>query len=102
MSLTRAGALLFLFFGHGKKRYDCRGYLYDLSEYDADLIARRKDTNGVRYSSEEIEIENMCDEERYMFLNEILNENSSMGKTTVLSLFTMFLAFDTGEELLLK
>ena len=78
--------------------------MYDLSEYDADLIARRKDTNGggVRYSSEEIEIENMCDEERYMFLNEILNENSSMGKATVLSLFTIFLAFDTDEELLLK
>ena len=61
--------------------------MYDLSEYDADLIAKRKDTNGggggVRYSSEEIEIENMCDEERYMFLNEILNENSNMGKNTI-------------------
>ena len=54
--------------------------MYDLSEYDADLMAKRKDTNGVRYSSEEIEIEKMCDEERYMFLNENLNENSNLGK----------------------
>ncbi len=78
--------------------------MYDLSEYDADLIAKRKDTNGggVRYSSEEIDIENMWDEERYMFLNEILNENSNMGKAYILSLFTIFFAFDTGEELLFK
>jgi hypothetical protein len=57
-------------------RYDCRGHLYDLTDYDADFLEKNRD-KSCRYSNEEIEIERICDEERYMFLNEALNENSN-------------------------
>lgn len=44
-------------------RYDCRGYLYDLDPYDADRLT--DDKRHPKYSSEEIEMERLCDLERY-------------------------------------
>lgn len=58
-------------------RYDCRGYLYDLTDYDADLI--NKNQKPARFTNEEIEIEKACDEERYMFLNKQTDEDEENG-----------------------
>jgi len=44
-------------------RYDGRGHLYDLSEYDSDLV------QATPLSEEERHIEALCDEERYLELN---------------------------------
>jgi len=44
-------------------RYDGRGHLYDLSEFDSDS------TQPTALSEEERHIEALCDEERYLELN---------------------------------
>lgn len=50
------------------QRYDCRGYLYDLEPYDADLMSDER--RNPKYSREEIEMEQACDLERYMYLKD--------------------------------
>ena len=44
-------------------RYDGRGHLYDLSEFDSDLV------RPTTLTEEERHIEALCDEERYLELN---------------------------------
>ncbi len=46
--------------------------MYDLTPYDSDLMT--EDKKNPRYTNEELEIEKICDEERYMFLNDEINE----------------------------
>lgn len=46
-------------------RYDGRGHLHDLSEYDADCC--RGSTEPL--TEDEKQIERLCDEERYLELN---------------------------------
>ena len=45
-------------------RYDGRGHLYDLSQYDADILDKQHE----QLSKEEMAIEAACDEERYLEL----------------------------------
>ncbi len=54
--------------------------MYDLTPYDSDLLTEEK--RNPRYTNEELEIEKICDEERYMFLNDETNEEdeSNEGK----------------------
>ena len=60
-------------------RYDCRGYLYDLEPYDADLMSDER--RNPKYSKEEIEMEHACDLERYMYLkDEEQNDESGPSK----------------------
>jgi hypothetical protein len=47
-------------------RYDCRGYLYDLDPYDADLMSEEK--RNPKLTNEEAEIEKLCDYERFISL----------------------------------
>jgi hypothetical protein len=54
-------------------RFDCRGYLHDLRPYDADLLT--KEARNPSLNSEELEIEHMCDHERYMYLNKEIETN---------------------------
>jgi len=54
-------------------RYDCRGYLYDLEPYDSDLINK----TVTRLTNEEIEIENLCEQERYA---DLIDEESKIQK----------------------
>jgi hypothetical protein len=60
------------FFSVALLRYDCRGYLYDLTEHDADLL----DKSGklIKANEEDVELEKLCDEERYSALNKLLEE----------------------------
>jgi len=44
-------------------RYDGRGHLHDLSEFDSELV------QVTALSEEERHIESLCDEERYLELN---------------------------------
>uniref|UniRef100_A0AAY4AAJ4 Splicing factor, suppressor of white-apricot homolog n=1 Tax=Denticeps clupeoides TaxID=299321 RepID=A0AAY4AAJ4_9TELE len=53
-------------------RYDGRGHLHDLSEYDADSWNR-----DYQLSEEEARIEALCDEERYMALHSDLLEEEA-------------------------
>jgi hypothetical protein len=45
-------------------RYDGRGHLYNLHEYDADRMVRSK----VQMTEDEMFVEKLCDEERYLEL----------------------------------
>ena len=64
--------------------YDCRLYLYDLSEYDETIDGSAADAAGdtkkkqraPRSTSEELEVERMCEEERYMFLNDKYDDDN--------------------------
>lgn len=58
------------------KSYDCRGYLYDLDPYDADLMTNER--RNPKYTAEEIEIEQACDAERYMFMKDDENGGEVM------------------------
>ncbi|VDL57443.1 unnamed protein product, partial [Hymenolepis diminuta] len=51
-------------------RYDCRGYLHDLSEYDADHVIHRQ---GFQ-TTEELTTEEMCNYERYLELQTDIHE----------------------------
>jgi len=52
-------------------RYDCRGHLYKLEEFDSDGKSQEKDL-----TPEERDVENICDEERYKDLtNNTLEED---------------------------
>ncbi|XP_065663694.1 uncharacterized protein LOC100210071 isoform X2 [Hydra vulgaris] len=52
-------------------RYDCRGHLYHIEEFDFSKIV-----SNDSMSPEELEIEKICDEERYMSLNkDMINED---------------------------
>ena len=46
-------------------RYDGRGHLHDLTEYDADLNRGSRE----ELTEDEKQIEKLCDEERYLELN---------------------------------
>jgi len=60
-------------------RYDGRGHLLDLSEYDADLFNEKIE----RLSDEERNIEALCDEERYLELQaDYLERTMYAGKLT--------------------
>ncbi|VDO03160.1 unnamed protein product [Rodentolepis nana] len=51
-------------------RYDCRGYLHDLAEHDADNVIHR---SGFQ-TAEELAAEEMCDYERYLELQTDIHE----------------------------
>uniref|UniRef100_A0A5K3EYE7 SURP motif domain-containing protein n=2 Tax=Mesocestoides corti TaxID=53468 RepID=A0A5K3EYE7_MESCO len=51
-------------------RFDCRGYLQNVSEYDADNIVRRVRSQ----TSEDVALEEMCDYERYLELRTDIHE----------------------------
>nr|CDS34449.1 splicing factor arginine:serine rich 8 [Hymenolepis microstoma] len=51
-------------------RYDCRGYLHDLAEHDADNVIHR---SGFQ-TAEELATEEMCDYERYLELQTDIHE----------------------------
>ncbi|VEL12346.1 unnamed protein product [Protopolystoma xenopodis] len=70
------GSLLVPWFGDKGlmiDRYDCRGYLADISVYDTDHVLRRAPSLSI----EEQDIEKLCDYERYLELREDLPENVS-------------------------
>ena len=52
-------------------RYDGRGHLFDLRPYDADNTANRGSL-----SSDEIRIERLCEEERYLELHTDIAEKA--------------------------
>lgn len=57
------------------RRYDGRGHLHDLSEYDAGSW-----NHAYRLSEEEARIEALCDEERYLALHtDLLEEEARQG-----------------------
>ncbi|XP_032953624.1 splicing factor, suppressor of white-apricot homolog isoform X2 [Rhinolophus ferrumequinum] len=55
-------------------RYDGRGHLHDLSEYDAEYSTWNRD---YQLSEEEARIETLCDEERYLALHTDLLEDEA-------------------------
>ncbi|NXE04811.1 SFSWA protein, partial [Lophotis ruficrista] len=58
-------------------RYDGRGHLHDLSEYDAEYSTWNRD---YQLSEEEARIEALCDEERYLALHtDLLEEEARQG-----------------------
>lgn len=58
-------------------RYDGRGHLHDLSEYDAEYSTWNRD---YQLSEEETRIEALCDEERYLALRtDLLEEEARQG-----------------------
>lgn len=50
-------------------RYDCRGHLYRLEDFDFS-----KEKSYQELSTEEIDVENICDEERYKDLDKDMIE----------------------------
>ncbi|KAM6051521.1 LOW QUALITY PROTEIN: splicing factor, suppressor of white-apricot homolog [Theristicus caerulescens] len=59
-------------------RYDGRGHLHDLSEYDAEYSTWNRD---YQLSEEEARIEALCDEERYLALHtDLLEEEARQGR----------------------
>lgn len=58
-------------------RYDGRGHLHDLSEYDAEYSTWNRD---YQLSEEEARVEALCDEERYLALHtDLLEEEARQG-----------------------
>lgn len=58
-------------------RYDGRGHLHDLSEYDAEYSTWNRD---YQLSEEEARIDALCDEERYLALHtDLLEEEARQG-----------------------
>lgn len=58
-------------------RYDGRGHLHDLSDYDAEYSTWNRD---YQLSEEEARIEALCDEERYLALHtDLLEEEARQG-----------------------
>lgn len=55
-------------------RYDCRGYLQDLSVYDADNVVQ---TQG-NLTDEEMATEEMCNYERYLELRTDVHEEEAL------------------------
>ncbi len=48
--------------------------MYDLDEYDAEII--NKKSRQIQFTSDEEEIERLCDDERYLALNKCLEEEA--------------------------
>lgn len=58
-------------------RYDGRGHLHDLSEYDAEYATWNREH---QLSEEEARVEALCDEERYLALHtDLLEEEARQG-----------------------
>ncbi|CAF0952832.1 unnamed protein product [Didymodactylos carnosus] len=55
-------------------RYDCRGHLFDLVPWDADLLRTENKLSSL--SDEENQIEKLCDEERYLSLHRDLDHET--------------------------
>ncbi|KAL7061929.1 hypothetical protein AAHC03_0783 [Spirometra sp. Aus1] len=55
-------------------RYDCRGYLQDFSDYDADNVVRRSNLQ----TEEDAALEELCDYERYLELEVDVHEVATL------------------------
>ncbi|VDL93201.1 unnamed protein product [Schistocephalus solidus] len=65
-------------------RYDCRGYLQDLSDYDADNVIRRSNLQ----TEEDTALEELCDYERYLELQVDVHEVAILQGESVLLCIT--------------
>lgn len=81
-ALSASSSLILL----SSNRYDGRGHLHDLSEYDSGSW-----NTSYQLSEEEDRIEALCDEERYLALHtDLLEEEARQGGQSA--------SFDTGQS----